>query len=173
MHNASSPECWVCGHPESRLWLEQGGVATYRCPACGLVFSPSVSASTLNAEIYSHQLTHTHKSEQSLEHRKSRLRRHILRPLEFYRRTGKVLEVGFGRGEFLEVADTAGWQVQGIDVAPSDDSNNTHQKTTRGKVKGGQVTRISRRATLPMSQAATTSATSASVAPTFITPTLT
>ncbi len=118
MHNTSSPECWVCGHPESRLWLEQGGTATYRCPACGLVFSPEVSASALNAEIYSHQLTQTHKSEQAGKHRKSRLRRHILRPLESFRQTGKVLEVGFGRGEFLEAADAAGWQVQGIDVAP-------------------------------------------------------
>ena len=118
MNQSQMITCPICGDSNPNLWSRQQEISLYRCPQCRLVYVPGLTAEDLNAELYGKRLQNpSHSESGSLKRKQVRWKRDVLKPLEAFRQTGNLLEIGFGRGEFLGVAHEMGWNVQGIDVA--------------------------------------------------------
>lgn len=110
--------CPVCRSQRAVPYHEDATVRLVRCRACGLKFQdPMPNQATLDAlyssaEYYDSQYLPAHFATRKA------MFAHRLAELEALAgRAGRVLEVGCGRGQFLEVAQERGWQACGQEFA--------------------------------------------------------
>ncbi|RME03413.1 MAG: class I SAM-dependent methyltransferase [Planctomycetota bacterium] len=116
-----SPSCVLCSCSQTQFWWEHKGFPFYCCSDCDLLFLAQTSlqeAMDRNKEIYDG--IGQKVVEKVEEHQAGKREKHfaILRRLEPYRRTGKILDIGCGQGGFLRSAQERGWEPEGVELAP-------------------------------------------------------
>jgi len=118
-HDLESP-CHLCGSRRlsHRFIAARSGRLVVRCNRCGLLFyrpqpSAAEAAALYSADYFAREYPDTSSEEQR------RLAHARLQRIESEVGTGRLLDVGCGRGYFLQVARQRGWDAVGLDVAPS------------------------------------------------------
>lgn len=94
-----------------------------RCRKCGLVFLgqrfDSASLSRVYELWYGYAYRRVMADPQHVAERLREFERHHLRLLETYRAPpGRLLDVGCGSGLFLQLAQSRGWRVSGVELDP-------------------------------------------------------
>lgn len=108
-----SVDCDICGGSDSVLLFEKEGFKHVRCSGCGLVF--------VNPRLRDHLDTQKAEGTGTMgEDRLSgsqirRLQREVS-GLEPFRELNRILEVGAGRGWFLEQAKKIGWEAWAVEI---------------------------------------------------------
>jgi len=105
--------CDLCGDTEQILLFDKEGFRHVRCQKCGLVF--------VNPRLGSHQaLQRTSGTgamgETELTRGQRRRFQKELKVFAPYRELNRILEVGAGRGWFLEQAARAGWETWAVEI---------------------------------------------------------
>ena len=118
---APTTPCWVCG---TRTYAapDVGTVRLSRCPECGFLFQPELPVEELrsghDADYFEHYTAGGDYDSQGAQRRHEALIR-----LSWMRshgcRSGRLLEVGVARGDFLAEARNAGFATLGIEPEPS------------------------------------------------------
>jgi SAM-dependent methyltransferase len=105
--------CDLCGSEEQTLLFVKEGFRHVRCRTCGLVFvNPRL---TEHLEIQSREGTGTMGEEQLTPSQIRRLRKELAL-LEPFRRLNRILEVGAGRGWFLDEASRLDWETWAVEI---------------------------------------------------------
>lgn len=116
--------CLVCNSARVYYLFSASDYRVVRCNDCGLVFlNPQPSDAELS-RIYGADYflgNQTQESRQTVSEMKKATARVYLERLRRYSalQRGKLLEVGFGDGDFLAIAEAEGWKVTGIDNLPA------------------------------------------------------
>lgn len=124
--------CCVCGSAEHREFLEvtrrmgDGSGGTYRmaeCLECRFLYVNPRPAPEELVRLYSRHLMYFRHDYEPVSRELPVLRR-VLQDIQRCLPTGRLLEIGCGRGELLELARESGFKVCGCDLqrAPSLDS---------------------------------------------------
>lgn len=117
--------CAVCLEHQPRRVLHKNGYEIVRCQHCGFIYvHPLPSKECLmafyqNPNYFCSADDHgyaDYAAERSWIERQASVR---LELLETYCRPGRLLDVGCAAGYFLHVAQTRGWQVEGVEIAPT------------------------------------------------------
>jgi SAM-dependent methyltransferase len=114
--------CVACGSPNQHPFIVRGSYPVHQCDACGQVFLNPQPDDEVLAAIYSADyfldlsLGHEPPQVSELKRRTAGL---YLEALAEYddRRSGKLLDVGCGNGEFLLEASRRGFEIEGLDVS--------------------------------------------------------
>ena len=135
-------ECVLCGGTDRFLLLREGEWTVFKCAGCGLgVLDPRPDPAELGhlyRESYfvSHYENVLPPGSDGMRRRLSQERHRV----DFFRRyksAGKVLDVGSGRGYFLEACRLRGYDVVGFDV--SDDAAASVRDSLGILVKTGEM----------------------------------
>lgn len=107
--------CPACGARRHTTFGEKAGYRLQRCGECRSVFTSVDAGSPDVGEIYDHYYDRASfelppSAAMSLER--------VARSFEPFRRTGAWLDVGYGEGGLLTIADRLGWRCFGIEVSP-------------------------------------------------------
>lgn len=135
--------CHVCEGTRVYYLFSTSGHRVVRCDDCGLVFlNPQPSDEELR-EIYSAQYflgSETEEGQRDASQIKQATGREYLSEIMRYRgnQTGRLLEVGCGDGDFLELAETQNWEVTGIEYSPAA-CDRARQRLKRGEVHQGEL----------------------------------
>jgi len=130
--------CHVCGGNKIYYLFSTCDCRVIRCQDCGLVFfNPQPSDAEL-ARIYNANYflgSENSASRQALREIKAATAGLYLSEIRRYHgtATGRLLEIGCGDGDFLMQAESAGWQVTGVDYAAAACA------TAQGRLKNGEV----------------------------------
>ena len=106
------PACEGCGRP----WASKNGYRLARCRTCGVIVASPEGGSLLEAaETYARYHEHSGFSppdtvEASLEK--------LVWMADTYRESGRWLDLGFGEGALLSIAERHGWTCFGTEVSP-------------------------------------------------------
>jgi SAM-dependent methyltransferase len=102
--------CPACGSESGRERGSKQGFALASCTACATLYTSELPAPYDYDGYYgAHNL-----DVPAFVHRRHA---QIVRGFAPYRRTGRLLDVGFGAGSVMEVARAAGWVAQGVEIA--------------------------------------------------------
>lgn len=119
---SSAKACIVCGHSERRLLYSENNWYVYKCAACGLgVLDPQPREDQLR-DLYNQAYFASHYNEELQPCSGGMIRRlsqesHRLRFFQSHKRTGRVLDIGCGRGYFLLACRKRNYEVEGIDIS--------------------------------------------------------
>jgi SAM-dependent methyltransferase len=139
--------CHVCEGTRIYYLFSAGDYRVVRCDDCDLVFlNPQPSNEEL-ARIYDADYFLGSESEsgrRAAGEIKQATAKGYLSEIARYRGSapGQVLEVGCGDGDFLELAETAGWDVTGIEYSPAA-SERARRRLKKGQVHCGELAQAS------------------------------
>jgi len=116
--------CYLCGHDDGEVVLDDPPFKVIRCPECGLVYvTPRVPDSHLHliyqteyftsssaADFGYADYTHDHAKYLRTFRKKARL-------VQAHRASGRVLEVGSAAGFFLHAMGELGYEATGVEVS--------------------------------------------------------
>ena len=105
--------CDICGSGKSTVLFSKEGFVHVRCDVCGLVYVNPRLIDHLDGQIYSGT---AEMGGESLTSSQVKRLTSELRRLEIYRNTNQILEIGPGKGWFLEQAMKLGWEVWAVEV---------------------------------------------------------
>ena len=105
--------CDICGSGKSTILFVKEGFVHVRCDVCGLVYVNPRLADHIKGQIYSGT---AEMGDESLTSSQVKRLTSELQRLEKYRNTNQVLEIGPGKGWFLEQAMKFGWEVWAVEV---------------------------------------------------------
>lgn len=137
--------CTLCGSSKRNLLYSQKQWNVYQCAECKLgVLNPRPDDEEL-VNLYQHEYFQSQYNEElqanSPEMKRSLAQeKHRLRFFHKYKKKGKVLDIGCGRGYFLLACRMKGYHVEGIDV--SDDVAAYVSKELNIPVHIGEVSKI-------------------------------
>lgn len=124
MDVASSPiPCRLCGGREARVCFQKDGYSILKCSQCDLVYldhapQPDELLALYSAEYFhdasNHQGYHDYYTLQSSITATAQMR---LKQIARFRSPGRLLEIGCAMGFFLQAAQRAGWQAQGVELS--------------------------------------------------------
>lgn len=107
--------CFVCGGDQlGQLGRYYKAHQLVKCKKCGFVFNEKIP--TLE-ELNAHYSQYAYASEGYLSPLTIKSYNLLLDEFEKYRKTGNLLDVGCGRGWFLEQARKRGWKVYGTEYS--------------------------------------------------------
>jgi 2-polyprenyl-3-methyl-5-hydroxy-6-metoxy-1,4-benzoquinol methylase len=135
--------CHVCEGARVYYLFSTSGHRVVRCDDCGLVFlNPQPSDEELS-QIYNAQYflgSETKEGQRDASEIKQATAREYLNEIARYRgnQAGRLLEVGSGDGEFLELAEAQGWDVTGIEYSPAA-CERARERLKRGNVIQGEL----------------------------------
>jgi 2-polyprenyl-3-methyl-5-hydroxy-6-metoxy-1,4-benzoquinol methylase len=107
--------CITCGSASLiplRGYYESKGLI--QCTSCGLVFMERIPTA---AELETHYGVYTYDTEDTLSSLTIDSYNTLLDEMEPYRNVNRILDVGCGRGYFLEEARKRGWEVYGTEFS--------------------------------------------------------
>jgi SAM-dependent methyltransferase len=109
--------CAVCDSISDRPLTTDNGFRIGRCVECGFVFVNPRPAQDSLIKLYANaeQNYCVSESYEPLEYELPVLTK-IVREIQKYVRSGRLFEVGCGRGDFLRVAKSSGFSVSGCDL---------------------------------------------------------
>lgn len=109
-------DCDLCGSTIHDLVFEKEGFKHVRCRNCGMVFvNPRLAA---HGEMQKSEGTGTMGDDRLSSAQIKRLRRELA-SLEPFRKHNRMLEIGAGRGWFLEQASQSGWETWALEINES------------------------------------------------------
>ena len=108
--------CILCGNEHAGLRCIKEGYRLVRCSSCGLVYVNPRPRPETSVEMYN--MNHISPFDYYVEHRAEDSRTFAKRLIlvEQCVQPGRLLDVGCAVGTMLEVAQSRGWQAQGIDI---------------------------------------------------------
>ena len=111
----SSPDpCPACLQGDAQPWTRKAGHDLWRCRSCGALFASSAGVHAEMEELYTRYYdrapTPVPPAVDASLHR-------LVRGAEGYRQTGRWLDMGYGEGALLSVAQSEGWRCHGTEVA--------------------------------------------------------
>lgn len=106
--------CPICDSTKTKRYYSNQALSLFRCKTCGVKFQHPMPAPEVLGKIYSSEYYDSFYPEKNLGEQRL-LFQERLEMLENLRedKKGKVLDVGCGRGVFLEVAKERGWDCIG------------------------------------------------------------
>lgn len=122
MTSSSEQTCIICGHSERRFLFNENNWYVYKCTICGLgVLDPRPKHDQLS-DLYNQAYFKSHYHEElnpDSDEITQRLKQenHRLRFFRKYKKKGRILDIGCGRGYFLLACRRQGYEVEGIDVS--------------------------------------------------------
>ncbi len=138
--------CHVCGGARVYYLFSASDYRVVRCEDCGLIFlNPQPSDDDL-ARIYGASYflgSEDEAGRQAVSEIKQATAGLYLSEIRRYHgpETGRLLEIGCGDGDFLALAETAGWRVTGIEYA-SAACETARRRLKRGEVLCGELQRM-------------------------------
>jgi len=105
--------CDLCGSDEHVILFVKEGFRHVRCSSCGLVFVNPLLARHVDLQKASG--TGSMGEDQLSRSQVKRLRKEV-ESLEGFRHGNRILEVGAGRGWFLQEAAAAGWETWAVEI---------------------------------------------------------
>lgn len=120
--NGAKGVCPVCGAMERELLFNQKGWIVYKCSSCGLgVLDPMPSQEELSA-LYRDSYFVGHYDEgmsPGTDAMRKRLSQesHRINFFRPFKKSGRILDIGCGRGYFLMACRERGYDVQGFDIS--------------------------------------------------------
>ena len=135
--------CYVCGGTKIYYLFSASGHRVVRCDDCGLIFlNPQPSNKELG-DIYTAQYflgSETEEGQHDAAQIKKATGMGYLSEIARYRgnQAGRLLEVGCGDGDFLELAENHGWEVTGVEYSAVA-CDRARQRLKRGKVIQGEL----------------------------------
>lgn len=111
--------CPLCGESKYRkIYKERGTLGIVKCLGCGLVQLDNISAmfDVKNYEYYKNRINM--KPQELYNPLTTKRYIDLLRKFECYRENNALLDIGCGQGQFLSVAKSMHWQIEGIEIAP-------------------------------------------------------
>ncbi len=118
----TSEVCILCGGTNRKAIYSKNQWTVFKCEGCGLgVLDPRPGRDELD-RLYAQDYFQSHYNAPlslSSPEMKKRLRQedHRLRFFRKFKKSGKVLDIGCGRGYFLLACRKAGYEVAGIDIS--------------------------------------------------------
>lgn len=112
-------KCWICGG-DAPIDEDYLPVSLHRCSQCGFVFAPDRSTGELH-ELYSDEYFDDFHGEGSYLDESQR-RYEAKRRIDWvtqHVQSGRLLEIGAAHGVFLDEARRRGFEVTGVEPAPS------------------------------------------------------
>jgi SAM-dependent methyltransferase len=106
--------CCLCGADKPILHLEVDGNTFVECSECGLIY---LNPRPVGGFEKVSQATVEGLTEKGYRESRAWYYRRILKELEPYRQTGRLLEVGCASGGFLNAAKEHGWEPVGVEIA--------------------------------------------------------
>lgn len=121
MENAPA-NCIVCGGSHRTPMIQLGEWTVRRCRECGLgLLDPRPDEAELKDLYDSHYFDSHYREELEIgsPQMKRRLRQedHRIRFFRRYKRKGRILDIGCGRGYFLLACRESGYEVEGVDIS--------------------------------------------------------
>ncbi len=113
----SPSACRACGAFGPREWSRKGGHTLARCPACASISYVEADGTPLAEPAVVYQQYHAASTFECPEAAASSLAALVAKAGR-YRSTGRWLDVGFGEGGLLGMAEAAGWTCFGSEVSP-------------------------------------------------------
>ena len=135
--------CHVCNSARIYYLFSACGHRAVRCEDCGLVFlNPQPSDAEL-ARIYDADYFLGSESEagrQTVSQIKQATAKLYLSEIRRYQGLprGRLLEIGCGEGDFLVSAESAGWQVTGVEYSPAA-CDRARQRLKNGEMRCGEL----------------------------------
>ncbi len=126
MRKAFSAICDLCGSGNIRPLYNFKFSKVARCLNCNLIFTnPQTTEEEMKRIFSSKELCNKlfpelKNYDECFEKEKSSVARtynQILKEIETYKKKGRLLDIGCGRGEFLDRARKKGWEVYGLDFS--------------------------------------------------------
>lgn len=117
-------KCNLCGEDDFKVLgnvviSPLGGESKLvKCKRCGLVYVNPRHNEEEEKRFYVSEYFESDPIE-VWEVERNRIFKHNLKTLERYKKTGRLLDLGCGMGQFLKMAKDNGWDVIGIDISPS------------------------------------------------------
>ena len=113
--NESTSMCLACGSKRYRLVGSKNQFELWQCSHCGTIFTRNPVAPEMLEDLYDHYYDAARFEippvvAQSLE-------RQVL-VFEAFRATSRILDIGFGEGGLLQIAEKYGWQCYGTEISP-------------------------------------------------------
>jgi 2-polyprenyl-3-methyl-5-hydroxy-6-metoxy-1,4-benzoquinol methylase len=131
--NSSNKEndlnCLACGGSEQRWAGNKNQLELWKCMCCGMIFMRQQVAAEALEELYDHYYDSARFETPPVVAQS--LARQIA-SFASYRVAGRILDIGFGEGGLLRIAEQQGWQCYGTEVSP--------QALAYGATRGWQVT---------------------------------
>lgn len=119
LHNSNGQEktsqCLACGSNSRRMVGSKNQFALWKCLHCGTIFTRDQAAQEVLTDLYDHyydaaSFEMNPVAAQSLER--------VVLSFERFRSTARILDIGFGEGGLLQVAERLGWQCYGTEISP-------------------------------------------------------
>lgn len=130
---AAPPLCPVCGNLQSRFRFVYKEKSFAECGACGLVYCCSPPALQEKQAFYQKNYYDALAPFMpGLTAARASIYRGVLEEVLAWRKTGRILDVGCGHGDFLKLAEAAGWEGWGIE--PSEEAADTAKKNSGLKI---------------------------------------
>jgi SAM-dependent methyltransferase len=114
--------CNLCGVNKPVRVCNYNEIKIVRCKDCGLIYRNPRLKEEMNREFYSLDYYGEYEGmEERISNARLGLFRKVLLQLdkEVKTKSRRLLDVGCGQGHFLKMAQDAGWQVEGVELAKS------------------------------------------------------
>jgi SAM-dependent methyltransferase len=111
----SNSLCLACGGKQHRLVGSKNQFGLWKCLCCGTIFTCDQAPTAMLEELYDHYYDAARFEllgvvAKSLER--------VVLSFESFRSTGRILDIGFGEGGLLQVAEKNGWECYGTELSP-------------------------------------------------------
>lgn len=110
-------QCRLCPSQEKTLLFRKEGLPIVRCRRCGVVFADHNISAEERRSLYTYYKEDRGENGQPISPLTQRRYKELLRFFSSYRREKRLLEVGCGRGYFLEEARSEGWEALGTEFS--------------------------------------------------------
>jgi len=108
------PKCGLCDTGDTKTLIRKGPLTLVKCRKCGMVFVKSFLSKDEAARI--HDYLSYSKSDPPNPITIKRYKEYLER-IETEKKTGQLLDIGFGRGDFLVTAREREWSTYGTEIS--------------------------------------------------------
>lgn len=109
-------ECLICHAEKGRPLFTRKGIQFFQCPECGLIYEATLPSLGDVRTFYEKNYYETlGERNPFIQEARLPLYHDVLSELLPYRKTGRILDVGAGFGDFLRLAGAKGWEAWGIE----------------------------------------------------------
>ena len=133
--------CLLCEEKEGEPLFLRNGKSFVRCPRCGLIYDDS-PPSVREIQEYYEKTYYENFGERTSLIQKARhsLYRDFFSECERFRRTGRLLDIGCGYGDFLKRAQERGWEVWGIE--PSRQASESARRELNAEILNQNIEKV-------------------------------
>lgn len=109
--------CPICRGEQGTVIYREYGFNIKKCNICDYMYTPEVPAAEEIIEMYYQTWSYLDHVWDCPLSRPNDTLKYMLEQIKRYKPKGKLLEIGFGAGSFLNLAKSEGYEVSGIDIS--------------------------------------------------------